>query len=171
MSIIDAIMTHLQSHLEYELIDNIDLSDASRAGVVKVGPLQGDPDVDVARISAELYYNDPADEDDLHDEIIEWEMPRTAIWARWFTVLWRCLLVDSGEGLMEAKTVATTFEQRLIHALGTVSWTGVEGQNYEQIIGCPLEYIRATKSQGGGPNEYDWQGKIQFSVLTSEAFR
>jgi hypothetical protein len=169
MSMTDAILKTLAAHLTAKLITEIDTDDPARAGAVKIGPLQGEPDVDVARISLELYTNDPDKPGEWADEIIEWELPRAAIWARRFTILWRALLVESGEPLSEAVDIASTVKARIEIALNTVDWSPIDVSG-ETVMGCPLDEMDSELRQGGGPDEYDWSGKIGFDVWTRQAY-
>ena len=124
------ILNKLQSELTLNLITNIDAADIARAGIVKIGPLQGDPDPDVARISVELYYNDPeqtikgsgfskvANEwDDIVDEI---EVGGSITWRRRFTLMNMCqeacflntCVVKSLK--QEARPMLTTFTSKFV---------------------------------------------------------
>jgi hypothetical protein len=146
------------------MITNVDESDPTRAGAVKVGPLQGEPDVDVARISVEIYHNDPENPEEWVDEIVEWEMPRNPIWARRFTILWRALLVDTREELAEALDIASTLKARIEGTLFDMSW--VVTADDESVVGPMLDDMTSEMIQGGGPGEHDWSGKVMFDVLT-----
>ena len=161
----EAIKTALQTHLENALITAIPEDDPARADVVKIGPLQGDPEIEDAPLSVEIYQNDPEDLEEWWDEIIEWEMPRTAIWSRKFSIQWRALLTELGEPLAEAVAIVSTLKSRLEIALNTMCWTDIEADG-EFIDGCSLEEMESRIDQGGGPNEYDYSGKIRFAVLT-----
>ncbi len=170
MTITEATLQHLQTTLEKALITDIDGESPDRAGAVKIGQLQGDPDVDLARISVEIYPNDPQKPGEWEDEIIEWEMPRTAIWSRKFCILYRALLADSREDLDESVNIASVIKDRIEYTLNSMDYTGVSFGT-ERIIGCPVEHMLSEISQGGGPEEYDWSGKILFEVLTSASYR
>lgn len=169
MGITYAILKQLETSLTDALITSIPENDPTRAGAVKIGPLQGDPDVDAARISVEIYANDPTGTNDWEDEIVEWEMPRTAIWARRFTILWRALLVDTGEDLDEAARIASTIKSRIEFCINRINWSGLE-EDGETVIGCADDML-SVYTQGGGPDEYDYSGYINFDIETRQPYR
>src|SRR5512138_3951494 len=58
-----AIMDYVQERLDRDLVLGAPTGgDDAVPGAIKLGPLQGDPDPDVARISVEIYENDPDQE-------------------------------------------------------------------------------------------------------------
>lgn len=167
--ITDTILQHLHNALEKALITDIPAGDPTRAGAVKIGALQGEPDVDEARISVEIYANDPDRPGEWEDEIIEFEIPRTAYWARRFAVSLRCLLVDTGEPLNEASRIASTLKARIEETLLLLDWTGVVSGT-ERAIGVLEGQIYSLTAQSGGPGEYDWSGKFLFEVQTRNTY-
>jgi hypothetical protein len=166
----DVAKAGLQAHLENKLITEIDEDDVARADVVKVGPLQGEPELEDAPLSVEIYTNDPEKPDEWHDEIVEWQMPRTAVWSRKFTVFYRVQLAETGESLAEAEAIASTLRSRIEVALNMMDWGSLPIDG-ESIEACPLDDMLSMQAQGGGPNEYDYSGKIRFSILTFTAYR
>jgi hypothetical protein len=165
----DAIKTALQAHLENKLIAEIAEDDVARASVVKIGPLQGEPELEDAPLSVEIYQNDPEKPDEWFDEIIEWEMPRTAVWSRKFVILYRVLLTETGESLAQGLAIASTLKSRIEYALNTMAWGDVVASD-ESIETCPLDDMVSKLDQGGGPNEYDYSGKIRFTVITRTSY-
>lgn len=165
--ITEVILIALRDHLEERLITLVEEGEPARVGVVKIGPLQGEPDVDVARISLEIYANDPEKTDEREDQIVEWEMPMTAIWERHFTILWRALLAETGEGLLDAMAIASDLKHGIEEGVRTLSWASLSSGN-ERAIGCGPETMEHRIQQGGGPNEYDWTGKLTFTVQTAQ---
>ncbi len=98
--IVNVIVEYVQAQLEAALITNIADNDTSRPTVIKIGPLQGEPDPDTARISVEVHHNDPEDLDGKWRDVIEIvEIGGVVTWARRFTVKLRGLLEASREGL------------------------------------------------------------------------
>ena len=79
--------------------------DPTQAGAVQIGPLQGNPDPDVARISVEIYENDPdriegipsGSRSTWEDEVEEIECGGAITWLRRFSVKARCLFVNTRE--------------------------------------------------------------------------
>ena len=57
--IVDAILEHLRSALQANLIDSMSAGDDTRAGFVKIGPYQGDPTPEEGRITVSIHENDP----------------------------------------------------------------------------------------------------------------
>ncbi|MGD0002885.1 MAG: hypothetical protein ABSE06_01505 [Anaerolineaceae bacterium] len=154
-------------------------ADTAVAGVVKIGPLQGDPDPDTARISVELYDNDPdqtirrsgtgAAPESWDDTIYEIECGGGVTWKRRFTVKARCLLEATQEDLEGARTVASTVRSRIEHALLSLSLSGVSSENEYVSRGVFSWSMRSEMVQSGGPpSSYDYLIKVRFEVLTSE---
>ena len=92
------------------------------AGVVMAGPLQGNPDPDVARISVTVHENDPdqmtgaAPARMWQDEPLSVEIGSgraITTWSRKFTVKARCLLEGTREDLDTARQIASTVRSRI----------------------------------------------------------
>lgn len=164
-TLISGMLNLIHDTLEQELITNISVDDPARADIVKIGPLQGEPELEDAPISIEVYHSDPQNPEEWVDEIIEYEMPNTAIWKRKFTVLVRALLVESGASLSESLDIISDVMYRAESAIRHIDWGSVSTE-IEYPMGCPADEIQSETEQGGGPGEYDWSGKIRFSVLT-----
>lgn len=151
------------------LIPGKKLDDAI-AGIVKIGPLQGDPDPDVARISVELYENDP--DGGWQDVVGMLECGGGAgsgiTWRRRFTALARCLLVVTQEDLSNARRVGSTVRSRIEKALLKTSFAALVSDDGEIVVrGITSENVRGEMSQfGGPPDAYDIHIKIRFEVLT-----
>jgi hypothetical protein len=174
----DAILEKLQAELERALITEVPEGDDTRAGVVKIGPLQGEPDPDVARISVELYANDPGQElpgsgvgstteawDDTPDEI---EIGGGITWRRRFTAYARCLLDTTQEDSDNARRIASTVRSRIERTLLGLRFGGLSDGAETVVRGVLSENLRATSIQSGGPGAYDHHIKIRFEVLTFE---
>src|SRR5512146_931612 len=146
----EAIMTYVKERLERDLVDNIPLSgdgnlDDAIPGAIKEGPLQGDPDPDVARISVEIYENDPDQEikgsgissgDQVwKDEIEEIEIGGGITWRRRFTVKVRVLLESTREDLENARRIASTVRSRVERSLMRMSFNGVESEGEYVSLG------------------------------------
>jgi len=170
--IIDKVVAALQK----AMIDDIPEDDPTRAGVIMKGPLQGNPDDDVARISLTVYEGDP---DNFHsgmltsitglwnDEIEETYIGGGCTWNRRFTVKARCLLVNTRETLAEARSIASTVRKRIEKTLLAIDWTNT-GEDDEWVC---REVLAATMKseaiQGGGPpDSYDYSIKVRFDVQT-----
>lgn len=176
----DAVMNYVKDALEVGLITSI--TDDTKAGVVKLGPLQGEPDPDIARISIELYENDP---DRFIDGALsamreEWsDMPEMVeignghglvTWRRRFTVKIRCLFDISKESLDEARKTASIVRNRSEKILTELSFTGVVSDDGEYVSrGVPSAFLRGEMFQSGGPpDSYDFFIKFRFEVLTTK---
>jgi hypothetical protein len=165
----EAILDSVQARLQSSLIDDLPAGDTAAAGVVKIGPLQGDPDPDTARISVELYDNDPDDQGVWDDTIYEIECGGGVTWKRRFTVKARCLLETTQEDLEGSRAVASTVRSRIEHALLSLSLSGVASENEYVSRGVFSWSMRSEMTQSGGPPaSYDYLIKVRFEVLTSE---
>lgn len=170
--IVDKVIAALQKGL----IDDIPADDPTRAGIVMRGPLQGDPDPDQARISVTVHENDP---DSFYsgavtsmsgaweDKIAEVYVGGGCTWDRRFSVKARCLTVNTGEGLIQARRIASALRQRIEQILLNIDWTDTgEGSEW---VSRPVEYetMRSEALQGGGPpDSYDYLVKVRFDVQT-----
>lgn len=159
----NAILSAIRAELERQLVTWVPSVDPSRAYAVKIGPLQGNPDLDAAPINVEVYANDPDNPEQWMDEAVEWEIGGTAIWIRRFTLLFRALLVESGESLEESLAIASDLRDRIEQFLLTTNWGSIQSRHEEADF---LGGLEGEVSQGGGPDAYDWAGKIRFEVIT-----
>lgn len=174
----ELILLRLQEVLQDALIDSIPVDDVTRAGVVKIGPLQGDPDPDVARISVELYYNDPDQtigggssmpRDMWSDEVEEVEIGGSVTWVRRFTAKARCLLEGSHEGLSSAHNIASVVRSRIEKALLRARFGDIQADDEYVTRGIASDGIDEEVIQAGGPPDaYDFHIKIRFELLTTE---
>jgi len=167
----DAILERLQAFLQDALIDNITGPDDAKAGVVKIGPLQGDPEPDDARISVEIYGNDPlSDEtaDEGEDQIVEVECGGACTWSRKFTLRVRLLFDRTRETLDECREITSTVKERIEIALLKENFVGIASGN-EYVSRGPLAgNMRIKTHQGGGPpDSFDFRITITFDVLTT----
>ena len=177
MGIHNEILELVQSELEAALIDNVSTSDTARAGVVKLGPLQGDPEPDEARISVTLHENDPdivyksgtTSQDEWLDEVVEVEIGGSAsvTWARRFSVKARVLLDETQEELAEAREIASIVRSRIEHTLMRISFSGTTYDNETVVRGIYAPGISGEMTQAGGPGSYDYHIKVRFDVLTT----
>jgi hypothetical protein len=180
MNIHDAIVNFVVTQLNLALITEIQVSDIARAGVVIPGPLQGDPDPDVARISVSVYENDPdgffgkngtsANADGWNDAVAEMECGGAATWDRRFTVKARCLLVNTAENRDSARAIASTVRSRIEHRLMNLSWNSVHDDETGEYVsrGVLASSLQSEMVQAGGPPDaYDYHIKVRFEVQTT----
>lgn len=176
-----AIMEYLKDTLEDALINDVAESDTSRATLVMVGPLQGDPDPDTARIYVTIHENDPNDVigDGANastlkayaDEVEEIEIGGAVTWKRNFTIRARCLLVDTQETLDQARQIASKVRRRIERAVITASFSGVTDEYGAYVSRGPISWdIEGETLQAGGPESYDFHITVHFSLLTTEPF-
>jgi len=165
--------------LQKSMIDDLPVDDVSRAGVVQRGPLQGDPDPDIARISVTLHENDPdafypgavtSIKGSWADEIAELENGEDeggAIWNRRFTVKARALLVNTQEELAKSGEIAHAVKGRIEKTLLGIDWAGV--RNEVESLSRPVvaTSMKSEAVQGGGPGSYDYHIKVRFDVQTT----
>lgn len=172
------ILKTIQAKLIADLITNGTPGDLAVPGVVKLGPLQGDPNPDDARISLELYENDPDQEisgsgmgrskEAWDDTVYETEIGGGVTWNRRFTVKARCLLVQSQEGLASARDIASTLRSRIEKSISDVRFNGLAYDGEYVCRGAMSENVRGSMVQlGGPPDAYDYQIKVRFEILTT----
>jgi hypothetical protein len=178
MSIVNAILEKTKDGLTAALITNIDGGDPTRAGVVMVGPLQGDPDPDQARISITVHENDPdrfhgragasAIGEEWEDEVYEVECGGALTWRRRFTIKGRCLFVTTQEDKDTARSISAIVRARIESTLLNMDWTGVASGNEFVSRGTFAETLKGEMVQGGGPPDaYDFHIKVRFELLTT----
>jgi hypothetical protein len=184
----DAVLEYLQTELTRimitEVADLVDVNgvhttDPTKAGVVKLGPLQGDPDPDVARISIEIYENDPDQEikgsgvsatsTSWQDKVEEVECGGGITWRRRFTIKARCLLESTQEDLIKTKRIASTVRSRLERGLLSLSFSGVTSEG--EYVSRPVfstDILGEMYQAGGPPDAFDYGIKVRFDILTTE---
>lgn len=169
-----AIMEKVRSELETELARPS--TDPTRIGIVMLGPLQGDPDPDVARVSITVHENDPdqlgqtmpsATREAWDDEVSELEIGGVITWSRKFTVRARCLLEQTREDLTHARQIASSVRSRIEKALLGIDFSGVQSDGEYVSRGVFGENIHGEVIQSGGPEAYDFLIKVRFEVLTT----
>lgn len=167
--IVNVIVEYVQAQLEAALITNIDEDDTSRATVIKIGPLQGEPDPDAARVSVEVHHNDPEDIDGKwRDKVEIVEIGGVVTWTRRFTVKIRCLLESTREGLDEARAIAAVIRDRAELALLKDLFEGVATDDEYVSRGPMATSLQSDMLQGGGPPDaFDYHIKIYFDVYTT----
>lgn len=177
MSIHYLVLEKVREELQTTLIDDVS-DETTKAGVVMVGPLQGDPDPDVARIAVQIFENDPdpffgIDGSALNgawsDEIDEVEIGQANTWLRRFTIKVRCLLDITGEDKDEARQIASTVRTRIEHRLPRINFGDISSDGEYVSRRIVSEEIKSEMVQGGGPPDaYDFNIKIRFSIKTTE---
>jgi len=172
----DVILNYVRDELQDALIDSIPTDDTARAGIVMLGPLQGDPNPDDARISVTIHENDP---DRYYgdktmgppiwaDEVSYIECGGSITWKRRFTVKARCLLVATQEDLTSTREIASTVRSRIETALLGMSLSGLAYE--DEYVSKPSfnQHLRGEMVQAGGPPDaYDYHIKILFEVETT----
>lgn len=173
------LINFIRDQLEKALITNVPEDDNARAGVVKLGPLQGDPDPDEARISVEVYYNDPDQTlsgsgmgrapEAWDDQVEEVEVGGAITWRRRFTIKALVLLERTREGLSDAHAIVSKVRGRIERALLLMPFSDI-GTDEEYVArGVVSDDIRSEMVQvGGPPDSYSFHIKIRFDVLTTE---
>jgi hypothetical protein len=178
------IMDYVFVRLELDLLSgagnpDIEADDDAQPGAIKLGPLQGDPDPDVARISVEVYENDPDQEikgsgissgDKLwKDEIEEIEIGGCITWQRRFTVKVRVLLESTREDLENARRVASTVRSRVERSIMRMKFQDVQSGGETVVMGPLGDALLSEMLQAGGPPDaYDFFIKVKFEILTSQ---
>jgi hypothetical protein len=174
------ILDTLQTALIAECSTPFDDDDPTFVGVnaVKLGPLQGEPPPDDARISITLHENDPdrfvrgqltGMDMDCNDAVEELEVGGTITMRRFFTVKARCLLDRTQEGLDEARDIASILRSRIEKTIVNTSFSGVVADDGEFVSrpACSADLRGEMLQAGGPPDAYDFHIKVRFSVLTT----
>jgi len=166
----DAIMQRLVTRLTQDLITGIDESDPARVGAIKLGPLQGEPEPDTARISLTIHENDPnaSDSESWDDQVYDIECGGAITYERRFTIKVRALMELTKENLDEARKIASTLVERIEGSLLKEMFTGVSSGNEYVARGVFAESLTSKIHQGGGPPDaYDFTIRTRFDVLTT----
>lgn len=174
-----AAMDYVKARLERDLVSNVGNTDDAIPGAVKIGPLQGDPDPDTARISIEIYPNDPDQEikgsgisvtrEPWEDTIYEVEIGGGITWKRRFTVKVRVLLEETREGLDSANRIASTIRSRVEKSIMQMRFLGVSDGDEIVTMGPFAETLKGEMVQAGGPPDaYDFFIKVRFEILTTQ---
>jgi hypothetical protein len=177
-----AVLDYVADRLDRDLVSiagNLHPEDDAIPGAIKEGPLQGDPDPDVARISVELYENDPdqeikgsgisASDAPWKDVIDEIEIGGGITWRRRFTVKVRVLLESTREDLENARRVASTIRSRVEKSIMGMRFAGVESDGETVTMGAFADSLLSEMLQAGGPPDaYDFFIKVRFEVLTTQ---
>jgi hypothetical protein len=168
-----AIMSKVAEQLRADLIDSV--TDTAVVGVVIEGPLFDTPtDYEEARITIELYENDPFSFDswDWVDEPIEdmLEIGYGITWRRRFTLMARILLVNTAEDRSSARMIASAIKSRIENSLIKIDFSGIE-KNSERVSGRIFsENIRSKILQSGGPESWDYEFQVRFEVKTTKVY-
>jgi hypothetical protein len=179
MSIQALILNHVENVLQDALIDNVHSDDISRAGSVIQGPLQGNPDPDQARISIQVLENDP---DQIYkpgnstmtgswtDEVSLIECGGSITMKRRYSVKARCLLVNTAEGLDDARHIASDVKHRIERVLTGIDFTGIATPEEFVSKGILSTAIKSESIQAGGPPDaYDYHIKVRFELDTTRS--
>ena len=184
----DQILLHVQAALRKALIEDVTAlppddpeappitPDPAVAGIVCIGPLQGEPAPDEARISVTLHENDPdamiggavsSLSGDWSDAVDEIEIGGAITHTRRFSVKARCLLDSTAEDLDHARAIAATVRDRMERTLLRLSFTGVGTADEYVSRNILAEEFEGEMLQAGGPGSYDYHIKLRFSLLTT----
>lgn len=172
----DVVLNYIRDELQEALIDSIPTDDPARAGVVMLGPLQGDPSPDDARIIVTLHENDP---DRYYgdktmgppvwaDEVAYTECGGSVTWKRRFAIKARCLLANTQESLAETREIASTVRNRIETTLLSISLEGLSDDGEYVSLTSFNDALRGEMVQAGGPPDaFDYHIKILFEVHTT----
>lgn len=172
----DAILEHVQSVFETDLIDNV--SDDAKVTQVLLGPAQDDPDIADARLTVTLHENDPDGvykpgntnmTNEWVDDVAEIECGGSITMYRRFTAIARVLLESTGETLSETRSIASKVRSRMETSLLTMLFNGVtDPETGEYVSKRVLNHaLRGEMIQAGGPEAYDYHIKVRFQVETT----
>ena len=170
-----AILRRIAQQLETDLVTNVPADDPTATGIVVEGPLLDEPDFENARISIQLFENDPFNFDsswDWVDEPVEEEIEIGGgmTWRRRFTLEARMLLVNTMEDRDAARRIASAIKARVEQSLMDTNFSGIRiGGEY---VSAPIfnKNIRSKLLQAGGPESWDFVLHIRFEVKTSKVY-
>jgi hypothetical protein len=176
----DAILEHVKTNFETELIDNV--SDNAKVAQVVLGPVQEDPDYADARLSVSLHENDPDGvykpgssnlTNEWTDGVAEIECGGSITMVRRFTAKARILLADTGEGLSEARDIASKLRSRMETSLLNMRFTGVSDAETGEYVSKRVlnPGLFGEMIQAGGPEAYDYHVKVRFQVETTRGLQ
>jgi hypothetical protein len=169
-----AILHRIATQLNTDLIDDIADEDTTQAGTVVEGPLLDNPDYEEARISIELYENDPFNFDDwtwidepVEDEI---EIGGGMTWRRRFYLFSRLLLVRTREQRADALKIASVIKARIEKSLMGTDFGDIliDGEHVSGRIFN--KNIHSKTLQNGGPESWDFEIHIRFEVKTTKVY-
>jgi hypothetical protein len=172
------IMDKVEAVLRKRMVTDISSADLAIPGAIVQGPLQGNPDPDVARISITINENDPDkitggdlgsnSFEGFEDQVVEVECGGSITWVRYFTIKARCLLEGSRENLVVARQIASTVRSRIERTLLGIDFTGITSDNEYISRGILSNEMHGEMLQSGGPPDaYDFHIRVIFSVLTT----
>ena len=175
---INEVLEHLRSEMQAVLIEEVPEDDEARAGFIKIGPVQGDPSPDEARITVTIHENDPdriinggvtGMRDEWSNEIDTIEIGGAATTELRFTIKARCLFVKTREDEDTARRIASTVRSRIDRRLKKTSFNGVRTEDEYVARGILADDLRSEMMQAGGPPDaFDYIIKFHFSVLTTQ---
>jgi len=167
-----AIMERVADQLQADLIDNV--TDEAKAGIVIEGPLLDSPDYEEARISIELFENDPYSFDDWDwvDEPVDdmLEIGNGITWRRRFTLMARVLLSSTMEDRSQARLIASAVKSRIEKSLMATDFGDILIDG-ERVTGRIFnENIRSKLLQKGGSDSWDFEFQVRFEVNTTKVY-
>jgi hypothetical protein len=173
---LNLVLDYIEDQLVEELITNIPDVDVAKAGDVRQGHLQDDPDV--LRISIQVFENDPDEffegdltsmKDPWRDEIDEVECGGSVWWNRRFTIKARCLLANTQENLATSRQIAHTVKARIERTLLSLTFTGIKTSDEQVVRGVAALSMKSEVIQGGGPPDaYDFLLKVRFDIQSTQ---
>lgn len=171
-----AVMEHVKTTLEEVLYAAYPAGDPLRPGVIKLGPLMGEPmDPEEARIVICIYENDRDEKDTFQwcdepasDEYGGIEIGGGITWLRRFTLEGDCYFERTREDIDAARKIAGLLKAKLEDILLGMSFSGIAVDN-EYVSRGPVGFglYSTTRQSGGPPDAYQFHIKIRFEVLTT----
>jgi len=173
----DVVMEYVRDALEKALISDVLDDDPARAGVVKIGHLQGEPAPDDARISITIHENDPdkftkgaltSIDGPWDDGVVEVEVGGTVTSERKFTIKARCLFANTREDLDAARNIASTLRDRIEKCLLKLRFSSVATTDEFVSRGIiATSFVGEMLQAGGPPDAFDYHLKIRFDIWTT----
>jgi len=164
--ILQALVSHISAKTQTGITGN------SKAGLVRQGPLQDDPETIENGISILVYVNDPNDPSGwrhIRDRIQEIGTGQNQYWVRRYSVQALCQFTRTGYTDTQAQAIASEVMGRLQKALVGIR-DALQGitDDFGETVYAPcngVAWVRVTKA-GGPPNEYVWETFYGLEVKT-----
>jgi len=176
------IMETIEAYLEAHINDGLTVDDPEYVSLAKLGPLQGDPDPDEARVFVTIFENDPdkfisgavtSFSSSWIDEIVDTEVGLSdeqvvTTWVRRFVLKARLLLEQTGENEVEARRLASCIRTKIEHLLPKISFSSIKEDDEFVSKRITNDDIQGEMiGAGGPPDSYDFMIKIRFSLWTT----
>lgn len=177
----DLVLHRIKDHLTLKMQTEIAEGDVTRAGVVKIGRFQQDPDKATVYISCN--FGDPTNPDllDCNTSVVSKHKDNTGIdvpgyaigggsmWWRTIYVQFGCFFVNKKLKEEEAQEKASEVLGRLLENLANVYISDIADSHGERAI-YAVTYGNTMFESGGPSDQYIWRGTVRVDFLTERPY-